>query len=648
MKAVLIAALAAATFASSALCQVTIPPHASVYNGLSRGYIFTSNTNFIINQLELPLDAMQAGDTASFVVQVNGVQVFYSAGTPGPAVPCSILVNNGDLVDVVGNWSPATPSTSSAHNSYGSSAPYATTILGVPHTLYRQGVQNDIGNPAWVQGTQWLYTTPTTTGSIGRVFMYVAPQNGTFVNFSSDVTTGPSPLTVNFTDQTYTSDPGGITAWAWDFDGDSVIDSTLQNPSFTYQTCGSFDVTLTTVDAGFGANTVTKTAYITTDTIDADFTSQVVGPLTVVFNDTSSAPATTWAWDLDGDSIVDSTVQSPAWVYTNTNPVNVSLTVTRLCSAPSTITKTIVPLQQITHNDAPNNGLSSGASVYFDVDVTNPTGMTIGSMDVAPSVANTAFTVEMFVRQGTYTGFEGTAEEWVSVGVGSSPGGASTATPSALVTFPNAIHLPAGLSGIKLWYVGVGPRYQTGSGLATVTNGDLSLTVGTSRGSTTADPWAGSNITPRWWSGTIYYDTHNVSGLAGIGSFGAGCAGTMGVPSISASGNPTLGSTLTLTVDNLALSNMIMCTGFSNTSSVFGPLPYDATPFGAPGCLLRVSTEAVLFVVGANNQATWNFVIPNNPAFSGQLFFNQALAGDPTANAFGAVASNATSMVIGN
>jgi PKD repeat protein len=64
---------------------------------------------------------------------------------------------------------------------------------------------------------------------------------------------------------------------------------------------------------------MTRTAYISTDAIDADFTSQVIGPLTVLFNDTSVAAATSWAWDLDGDSVVDSTVQNPAWVYTNTH-----------------------------------------------------------------------------------------------------------------------------------------------------------------------------------------------------------------------------------------------------------------------------------------------------------------------------------------
>ncbi|MCB9884917.1 MAG: PKD domain-containing protein [Planctomycetes bacterium] len=509
------------------------------------------------------------------------------------------------------------------------------------------------GTPPPMMSRVYSTSGPTaTTGTVGTnygavcEFTYV-PANGLFANFTSDVTGGASPLTVNFSDGSYSSDPGGVLGWAWDFDGDSVIDSTLQNPSFVYTACGSYDVTLTVVDGAHAPSTITKTAYISTDAIAADFSEQVVGPLTVLFNDNSSLPATSWAWDLDGDNVVDSTVQNPGWVYANANPVDVTLTVTRLCAAPSTITKTIVPLQQVSQNVAPNNGLSSGASVYFDLDVTNPLGARITALDVFGSVTNAPFTVEMFVKTGTYTGFTGAAEEWVSAGIASGTSAASTTTPSNC-TFTQPIQLPMGLHGIKLWYIGTGPRYQTGSGLTTVGNADMMMTLGTSRGSSTVDPWAGSDITPRWWSGTIYYDTNNVSGSAGIGAFAPGCAGTMGVPHMTASGNPTLGSTLTLTVDNLPLSNMIMCTGFSNTTSLFGALPFDATPFGAPGCFLRVSTEAVLFVVGAGNQATWNFVIPNNPAFTGQVFFNQALAGDPTANAFGAIASDAHSMIIGN
>src|SRR5690606_34772012 len=65
--------------------------------------------------------------------------------------------------------------------------------------------------------------------------------------------------TVQFTDQS-TNNP---TAWNWDFgDGGS---STLQNPSHTYSTEGSYTVSLTSSNS-LGSNVNIKTNYITVTT----------------------------------------------------------------------------------------------------------------------------------------------------------------------------------------------------------------------------------------------------------------------------------------------------------------------------------------------------------------------------------------------
>nr|WP_321236793.1 T9SS type A sorting domain-containing protein [uncultured Psychroserpens sp.] len=59
-----------------------------------------------------------------------------------------------------------------------------------------------------------------------------------------------STLDVNFTDNSI-----GATSWEWDVDGDDVIDYTTQNPTHTYSTGGTFDVTLTISD---GVQSITK------------------------------------------------------------------------------------------------------------------------------------------------------------------------------------------------------------------------------------------------------------------------------------------------------------------------------------------------------------------------------------------------------
>ena len=89
-------------------------------------------------------------------------------------------------------------------------------------------------------------------------------------NFSADVTSGNPPLVVNFTDQTGgTSTP---TSWSWNF-GDGGT-SSLQNPSHTYSSIGTYSVTLQVSD-GTNSSTKTKTDFIsvsnTTIFVDEDF-----------------------------------------------------------------------------------------------------------------------------------------------------------------------------------------------------------------------------------------------------------------------------------------------------------------------------------------------------------------------------------------
>lgn len=77
-------------------------------------------------------------------------------------------------------------------------------------------------------------------------------------NFSVDTTSGDAPLAVQFSD-TSTNTP---TTWAWDFDNNGSIDSTVQNPQFTYLTAGAKTVTLTASNAA-GSSIKTRVNLIT-------------------------------------------------------------------------------------------------------------------------------------------------------------------------------------------------------------------------------------------------------------------------------------------------------------------------------------------------------------------------------------------------
>lgn len=61
---------------------------------------------------------------------------------------------------------------------------------------------------------------------------------------TADITTTTQ---VNFTDTSTLGDATSLT-YSWDFDDDGVADSTLQNPTHTYATNGTYNVTLTVTD----------------------------------------------------------------------------------------------------------------------------------------------------------------------------------------------------------------------------------------------------------------------------------------------------------------------------------------------------------------------------------------------------------------
>jgi parallel beta-helix repeat protein len=78
-------------------------------------------------------------------------------------------------------------------------------------------------------------------------------------DFSADTISGPAPLDVNFTDQTYSYD--GVTSWIWDF-GDNSGPVTEQNPSHTYNVPDTYAVTLTVTEDDGDTDVEEKVEYI--------------------------------------------------------------------------------------------------------------------------------------------------------------------------------------------------------------------------------------------------------------------------------------------------------------------------------------------------------------------------------------------------
>jgi PKD repeat protein len=91
---------------------------------------------------------------------------------------------------------------------------------------------------------------------IKTAYIHVDPCLPPMANFVAASTSGNVPFTVNFTDQS----TGSPTSWSWDF-GDGGT-STQQNPAHTYNTAGTYSVTLTATSS-CGSDGETKANYIT-------------------------------------------------------------------------------------------------------------------------------------------------------------------------------------------------------------------------------------------------------------------------------------------------------------------------------------------------------------------------------------------------
>ena len=155
---------------------------------------------------------------------------------------------------------------------------------------------------------------------------YIEVEVALEADFTADPVSGIAPLEVVFTSTSI----GNITSWEWDFDNDGSIDSTEENPTYTYTDAGDYSVSLTVGDGVITA-TETKMDFISVgDQIIADFIADpLVGmaPLAVSFTNTSSGTITSWEWDFDNDGSIDSTEENPSFTYNEIGVYTVSLTV---------------------------------------------------------------------------------------------------------------------------------------------------------------------------------------------------------------------------------------------------------------------------------------------------------------------------------
>ena len=675
LSAVALAALAAPAIAQSGT-QVVPPAAATVYNGFSRGFSYTAISDHFIQDTELDATAFQAGDTGGVRVSVNGVEVFYSVGNQAGAggnclmTPTGgpIQIFTGDLVEVIANWSPATTAQFSAHNSYGTGGgTYTTPIEGQSTILYRAGVQWDIGDTA---GYATAATFNTVAGSIGRSFIYTTPPTGLFASFDATPATGASPLIVQFTDTSFTSDPGGILTQDWDFDGDGNPDATGPTATWAYAVCGSYDVTLTVSDATNGTNTTTVVGAVEVDRVVADFGDPTeLAPGIWQFTDASTPAPTAWAWDFDGDGNVDDTTQNPVYVQIPAAPLlslpNCTLTVDGVGGCFSdTLTRSVSATGAgvVSGPVTGGNGTASvnGVGTYWDMQIVPAEGVNITGMQVGVyGFAGTA-DVEIYITPGSHVGKEGIPAEWTLAGSGPATFGGTGAVGApefASVGLSQSFFLPAGDYGVAVFQTdqaggSMQVSYTNGPGAAPYGNSEIVIHPNGAGCSVTTGTLGTCAFTPRLWNGRLSYELCSTSGNAAAGVFATGCVNSAGsVPSLSVTSMPQLGGTFGLELDAQlpAPAIALMIIGVSKDTFNGLPLPLDLAILGAPGCNLATSSEATSVLTTLPGiPAAFSLPVPNNAALSCFSFYQQAAVLDGAANAFGFVLSNATAASAGN
>ncbi len=86
-------------------------------------------------------------------------------------------------------------------------------------------------------------------------------------SFTANPATGPAPLSVMFNNTTTGSTP---MTWAWDFNEDDIIDSTVQHPTFVFNTAGTYTVELTATNS-VSSSTTTRDVVVTEPQPSQDF-----------------------------------------------------------------------------------------------------------------------------------------------------------------------------------------------------------------------------------------------------------------------------------------------------------------------------------------------------------------------------------------
>jgi len=183
-----------------------------------------------------------------------------------------------------------------------------------------------------------------------RVYGEEAPPAPPVANFTSDTQTVGAGGSVHFTDLS----TNGPTSWSWTFEGGTPSTSTAQNPTVTYNTAGTWNVSLTATNSA-GSDSETKTDYITVTAPQPPVAAFIGSPTTVSiggtvnFTDQSTNTPTSWSWTFEGGTPATSTAKNPTVTYSAAGTFNVTLIATNAAGSDTEAKTDYITVTSVTY-----------------------------------------------------------------------------------------------------------------------------------------------------------------------------------------------------------------------------------------------------------------------------------------------------------
>jgi len=144
---------------------------------------------------------------------------------------------------------------------------------------------------------------------------------------------GTAPFEVNFDASTSTDPNNNIVEYKWDFEGDGTVDANGATADYIYKTPGSYNATLTAIDATGLESSSTLIVKVAAQDLTARVTADPLDgtqPLTVTFDASSSSyPAgqiTSYEWDFGDGSAKLIGASQVSYQYTAIGTFNASVT----------------------------------------------------------------------------------------------------------------------------------------------------------------------------------------------------------------------------------------------------------------------------------------------------------------------------------